>query len=168
MELHLRLYDVPFVKDEPLTPSDVALLHDSKRITAALAKVPIKERRQRKFVVLMNDKKSYVLIGPEFVDQTKDPSFYMHKSLRQVGLLILDKKGTELYTIKGGGTLEFEHATYMNGWYARFGGSSADYGTYDPTVLLYAERIADWLGMAVQFAWRDTVVPTAGKKTGFQ
>ncbi len=160
MEMSLRLLDCEF-KNPHYRP---VLLEDSKELLASfLKRIAVTETSTRKFIVLKNDKKVYLVVGPDFVDKADHATYYFHRDVRQVALHILDKDNKDRYQIAGGGTLGIKYKDFMGGWFAEFGGSSSDYGTYDPSVLLHTRAIADWLGLKTLFSWSGRAEPTKKK-----
>ncbi len=159
MEISLRLLDCDF-KNPNYRP---ILSDDSKELLASLKRIAVTETRTRKFIALKNDKKIYVVVGPELVDNENHPSFYKHRDLRQAALTILDKDGKGKYQITGGGSITFEYKDYMKGWFAEWGGQSMDYGVYDPSILAHTHYIANWLELPINFNWRDRGTPSKKK-----
>lgn len=119
----------------------------------------------RKFVVLKNEKTMYLAVGPVFVDGKNNPSYYLHRDLRQAVLHFLDRDGRKRYQISGGGQIALKYETFMGGegWVVHLGGSSSDYGPYDPAVLLEHNAVADWFGLETRFRWEDRAYPTRKK-----
>ena len=148
---------------EESDPNNVRALQDAKVIHKALAVLPPNTDNERKFIVLKNDKKVYLVFGPEFSDEGRDnPMFYTHSKLRNLALHVLDKDGSHRYQIKGGGLVAFvREPTLKNDWMARFGGSSRDHGVYDSTILPYSKVITDWFGLPTVFEWKDVRRPSS-------
>ncbi len=152
IELKIVLFDCSM---KERNPSKVVALDHSKPVHVRLASLPQGSSDARKFLVLKNAKRMYLVVGPKFVDDRQSSDFYFHKELRQIALHILDRDGSKKYQISGGGTVGFYYWEHQKDWAAEFSGSSSDYGTYDPGVLLHMQAIAEWLNMPAIFEWRD-------------
>jgi len=99
---------------------------------------------ERKFIILAKGNELVLAIGPLLTH------FYYHKEL-----LAGSRRMFMGYEISGGGSVSFE----LRGgeWRAKFGGSSGDFGVFDPRILFAATRkeIEKATGCSASFEWND-------------
>lgn len=99
---------------------------------------------ERKFIILAKDEDIVLAIGPAL-----DP-FYYHKEILEVSRGMFPH-----HRISGGGAVSFE--LWGSKWRAKFGGSSGDFGVFDPRILFAAARkeIERATGCSVSFEWNN-------------